>query len=176
MSERVRIDRRGDVAYLALTHASKHNALDWEMLSALVDAAETLKRDRALRGVILHAEGPSFCSGLDFPKFTKEPARMARAFAKVGLRSTNLFQEACWAYRRLPVPVLAVTHGRCFGGGLQLALGQVRALVPGCVIPTDEMADASVRILANGVEIGRGELVEVAGRLAVEVTQLRSPS
>jgi enoyl-CoA hydratase/carnithine racemase len=37
-------------------------------------------------------------------------------------RGTNRFQEACWAWRRLPVPVVAVVHGHCYGGGLQLAL------------------------------------------------------
>jgi enoyl-CoA hydratase/carnithine racemase len=133
VSDRVRIDRQGDVAYLTLTHASKHNALDWEMLNALVEAADTLGADRALRGVILHGEGASFCSGLDFPKFTKEPTRMARAFAKIGLRSTNLFQEACWAFRRLPMPVIAVLHGRCFGGGVQLALAaDFRFTTPDC--------------------------------------------
>ena len=37
-------------------------------------------------------------------------------------RGTNTFQEACWAWRRLPVPVIAAVHGHCLGGGLQLAL------------------------------------------------------
>ena len=30
--------------------------------------------------------------------------------------------EACWAWRRLPVPVIAAVEGHCYGGGLQLAL------------------------------------------------------
>ena len=38
------------------------------------------------------------------------------------LRGTNLFQEACWAWRRVPVPVVAAVHGHCYGGGLQIAL------------------------------------------------------
>ena len=37
-------------------------------------------------------------------------------------RGTNLFQEACWAWRRLRVPVVAAVHGHCYGGGLQIAL------------------------------------------------------
>ena len=37
-------------------------------------------------------------------------------------RARTLFQEACWAWRRLPVPVIAAVHGHCFGGGVQIAL------------------------------------------------------
>jgi enoyl-CoA hydratase/carnithine racemase len=39
------------------------------------------------------------------------------------LRGTNIFQEAAWGWRRLPVPVIAVVQGHCYGGGLQIALG-----------------------------------------------------
>ena len=120
--DRVRITREGDVAYVTLIRADKHNALDWDMLNALVEAAAELRADRRVRGAVIHGEGGSFCSGLDFPQFTKQPTRLARAFAKLTGSSTNLFQEACWAFRNLPIPVAAVLHGRCYGGGLQLAL------------------------------------------------------
>ena len=53
-----------------------------------------------------------------------EAARAAspRAFVPRPWRGTNTFQEACWAWRRLPVPVIAAVHGHCYGGGLQIAL------------------------------------------------------
>jgi enoyl-CoA hydratase/carnithine racemase len=35
----------------------------------------------------------------------------------------NLAQRAGIGWRRLPVPVIAAIHGRCWGGGLQIALG-----------------------------------------------------
>ncbi|HAB06911.1 MAG TPA: enoyl-CoA hydratase, partial [Alcanivorax sp.] len=50
------------------------------------------------------------------------PLKMLLAFTKFGVKKTNLFQQACWAWRELPVPVIAVLHGYCYGGGLQLAL------------------------------------------------------
>jgi enoyl-CoA hydratase/carnithine racemase len=168
MTERLKIDRRGDVAYLTLTHSKKHNALDWEMLCALVDAADELKKDRTLRGVILSGEGPSFCSGLDFPKFTKEPMKLVRAFAKYGVRSTNLFQEACWAYRRLPVPVAAVLHGRCFGGGVQLALAaDFRFTTPDCQLSILEAKWGLIPDMTGSVTLRELMPIDQAKRLTM---------
>lgn len=108
MTERVRLEIRDDVAYVTLDRADKRNALDWDMLVGLVDAAERIGRDASLRAVVLRGEGKAFCSGLDFPSFTKTPVRLARAFAKPRPGASNLFQEAALCFRRLPVPVIAV--------------------------------------------------------------------
>jgi enoyl-CoA hydratase/carnithine racemase len=35
----------------------------------------------------------------------------------------NLAQDVSILWRELPVPVIAVLHGMCFGAGLQIALG-----------------------------------------------------
>lgn len=132
-SARVRVEIRGDVAYVTMTRDDKYNALDWEMLNGLVDAARAVGRERSVRVVILSGEGRAFSSGLDFPSFTKQPGRMLRGFLKYGVKSTNLFQEAAYCWRRLPVPVIAVLHGRCYGGGLQIALGaDFRFATPDC--------------------------------------------
>lgn len=40
------------------------------------------------------------------------------AVAAVG----NLAQDVAYLWRRLPVPVIAVLHGMCFGGGLSLQI------------------------------------------------------
>lgn len=123
MTERVLVETRDQVAYVTLNRPEKHNGLDFATFRGLVDAARRVERDRDVRAVILSGAGPSFCAGLDFAAFGKEPARtQARAFAKLPTQTTNLFQRSCWVWRELPVPVLAVLHGHCYGGGLQLAL------------------------------------------------------
>ena len=48
---------------------------------------------------------------------------MWTAFAPRPWRGTNTFQEAAWAWRRVPVPVIAAIEGHCLGGGVQIALG-----------------------------------------------------
>jgi enoyl-CoA hydratase/carnithine racemase len=123
MTDRVLLDIRDGIAYVTLNRADKYNGLDLPMLRALVDVAARVARDRSVRVVVLAGAGKAFCAGLDFASVGKEPATAkARAALKVPGRKTNLFQQACWAYRELPVPVIAVLHGHCFGGGMQLAL------------------------------------------------------
>jgi enoyl-CoA hydratase/carnithine racemase len=133
MSERVRLEIRNEVAWVTLARSDKYNALDWDMLTALVDTAREIGRDKSIRAVVLRGEGKAFCSGLDFPSFTKQPAKMVRGFLKYGVKTTNLFQEVAWCWRRLPIPVIAVIHGYCYGGGVQIALGaDFRFTTPDC--------------------------------------------
>ncbi|NLJ54575.1 MAG: crotonase/enoyl-CoA hydratase family protein [Intrasporangiaceae bacterium] len=111
------------IARVELTRPDKLNGLTLQTLDALVAAARRLRADRTLRGVVLTGAGPSFCAGLDFGTVMKDPAGVARAFVPRPWRGSNTFQEACWAWRRLPVPVVAAVQGHCYGGGLQIALG-----------------------------------------------------
>jgi enoyl-CoA hydratase/carnithine racemase len=122
-SSAVTVSVDSGVARVRLNRPDKLNALTLDTLDALVAAAHGLTRDRTLRGVVLGGEGRSFCAGLDFGTVLKDPRRIARAFVPRPWRGTNTFQEACWAWRRIPVPVVAAVRGHCFGGGLQLALG-----------------------------------------------------
>lgn len=113
----------GPIAHVAMNRADKLNALDLRMMRALVDAARRLRRADGVRAVILTGDGASFSAGLDFASVARQPAQTVINFLRPPWRSTNLYQEVCWAWRRLPIPVLAVIRGHCFGGGLQLALG-----------------------------------------------------
>ena len=55
---------------------------------------------------------------------TKKPLAIPLGLMPVPWRAagTNKFQETCWAWRRVPVPVIVAVHGHCFGGGIQIAL------------------------------------------------------
>lgn len=122
LNHRVAVEIRENIAWVRLARPDKFNGLDWDMLQGLVQAAEQVRRAREVRVVILHGEGPAFSSGLDFKTFGQQPVRAIRAFLKYGVRDTNLFQQACWCWRELPVPVITALHGRCYGGGFQIAL------------------------------------------------------
>jgi len=110
------------IAQVRLARPDKLNALTLQTLEELVQVARRLRTDRTLRAVVLAGEGDSFCAGLDVGAVLRQPARLVRAFVPRPWAGTNVFQEACWAWRRLPVPVVAAVEGNCLGGGLQIAL------------------------------------------------------
>jgi enoyl-CoA hydratase/carnithine racemase len=110
------------IAQVRLDRPDKLNALTLPLLDELVATARRLRGDRSLRAVVLAGEGDSFCAGLDFASTLKRPAEVAKAFVPRPWRGTNTFQEACWAWRRVPAPVIAAVQGHCLGGGVQIAL------------------------------------------------------
>lgn len=131
MGERVETRIAGNVARVVLNRPDKRNALDLEMFEAIARAAGDLAQADDVRAVILHGEGPAFCAGLDVGAFFSNPDSGARLLGRENGADTNLAQEVAWAWRRLPMPVIAALHGEVFGGGLQIALGaDIRLVAP----------------------------------------------
>ena len=138
MKDRVSIDLKDGVADVRLIRADKMNALDDAMFSGLIEAAEKLTTMKGVRVVVLSGEGRAFCAGLDMGRME---AMKAQGEALAGLRDltarthgpANRPQWAVWAWRELPVPVIAACHGVAFGGGFQVALGaDIRLSTPDC--------------------------------------------
>jgi enoyl-CoA hydratase/carnithine racemase len=120
---RVSVDVAEHVAEVALRRPEKHNALDRAMFDALSDAIDEVAATPAARVVVLRGEGPSFCSGLDFPSFIAAGSSPDELFVRRRGEAANLAQRVTHGWRALAVPVIAAVHGACFGGGLQIALG-----------------------------------------------------
>ncbi|MDF1686722.1 MAG: crotonase/enoyl-CoA hydratase family protein [Parvibaculaceae bacterium] len=145
MSDRISVTIDHGVADVVLTRGDKMNALDDAMFAALIDTAEQLSADRSVRCVVLSGEGRAFCAGLDMGNFGKmaEAGDKAPTPGSAGEDDTgrlekrthgiaNRPQYAAWAWRELPMPVIAAVHGVAFGGGLQICLGaDMRYLAPG---------------------------------------------
>src|SRR5579863_9618255 len=67
-------------AVLTLKRPEKLNALSMELRGELVAAIEDLRRDPAVRVLILTGAGRAFCAGLDLDELSKAEANSARAF------------------------------------------------------------------------------------------------
>lgn len=133
-SPTVAIELHADIPGLAtvwLTRPEKHNAVLPETLQGVVRAQRWLSSyrnaDRAgfspVRAVIVGGDGPSFCSGMDFPALMKRPWQMALMGLRLWSPFENIFQTWAMGWRRLPMPVFAAIEGYCYGAGIQLALG-----------------------------------------------------
>src|SRR4051795_6769907 len=130
-TDRVNVAVEDHVATVTLTRPDKHNALARAMFEAIAAAAEEVAGTPGVRAVVLHGDGPSFCSGLDVASLATGPISLDDILERSGGRRANLAQRACTDWIDLPVPVVAAVHGNCFGGGLQIALGaDVRIAAP----------------------------------------------
>jgi enoyl-CoA hydratase/carnithine racemase len=111
------------VARVVLDREEKHNALDFDMFRAIVGAQRSLARERGLRAVVLSGAGIDFCSGIDVKALMKNRSAMFKLLWKWLPWRANLAQRVGMGWRALPVPVFAAIWGRCWGGGMQIALG-----------------------------------------------------
>lgn len=132
---RVDIAIEGGVADVRLNRPDKMNALDDAAFEEVIAAGEALKRNVAVRAVVLSGVGRAFCAGLDTSNF----AAMAGAEDVTGPPPntprthgiSNRGQHAAMVWREVPAPVIAAVHGTALGAGLQLALGaDIRYVTP----------------------------------------------
>jgi enoyl-CoA hydratase/carnithine racemase len=130
-AERVQIEITDHVAVVTLTRPDKHNALDLPMFEAIIAAAERLTAEPGVRAVILHGDGPSFCSGLDVTSIMSSDKGVGALVDPLRGGVPNWFQRTAYNWLGVPVPVIAAVHGNCLGGGLQIALAaDVRIAAP----------------------------------------------
>lgn len=166
--ERISVEVTDGIAYATLNRADKMNSLDLPMLQALATVPDRLARDRSVRVVILRGDGRAFCTGLDFAGAKLSGLTGVRNFGKLPGQKTNLFQRACWAWRELPVPVIAAMHGHCYGGGMQLALAaDFRIATPDCKLSIMEAKWGLIPDMTGAVTLRELLPMDVAKRLTM---------
>ena len=119
----VSLHMENDIAFVTLDRADKRNALDLEMFRAIDKISRQLRKDRTIRSIIVQAKGEDFCSGLDIKSIMGSKTSVLALLGKWLPGRANLAQRVSCNWRKIPVPVIMVIQGRCWGGGLQIALG-----------------------------------------------------
>ena len=114
---KLRIKNHGPIREIQLNRPEVHNAFDAELIARLEEAflevAADCSRSDELRGVLLTAEGKSFCAGADL-HYMKEIASFGEEEnQKDAQRLSRMFQ----AVHDCPVFVLARIQGAALGGG-----------------------------------------------------------
>lgn len=165
---RVLLEVKNKIAYVTLNRAEKHNGLDKQMFLDVVATAKAIRKDRSIRCVILKGDGPSFCAGLDFGAVSKTPAMIPKFFAKLPWGKDNMFQRVAHIWRDLPVPVIAVVHGNCFGGGMQMILCcDYRIATPDANLSILEMKWGLIPDMSAMVNLSRLTRVDIAQELTM---------
>ena len=108
---RVCVETDGPVKTITLNRPEKRNAMDLAMLDALYRAftADPGPNDRV---IVVRAEGPSFCAGIDLTERQNKPS--------IGTESP--VERVFRAMETHPLPIVAIVKGAAIAGGCEMAL------------------------------------------------------
>lgn len=164
MNDRVITNMENGVAEVMLNRADKHNALDIPLFEGLAQAGNALAQRKDVRAVVLYGDGPSFCSGLDYPAFMAAGADVAEKLFGGDDEGANHAQMTSLVWRKVPVPVICALHGNVFGGGMQLACGaDIRIAAPD--------ARLSIMEVKWGLVPDMGITVSLAHQVGIDVAK-----
>jgi enoyl-CoA hydratase len=118
MSNPILVERRGAIAIVVLNAPAKLNALSTASWSELGARVRELSADPGLRCVVLRGAGDrAFAAGADISEFAQVRADSAR-----GKVYGELIASTMVAIGNCTHPTIAMIHGVCVGGGLEVAL------------------------------------------------------
>jgi len=106
------------VARITLARPDKRNAIDDRMIAELRGALDRAAGEAETRVILIAAEGPDFCAGMDLAMMAESGDAGAVELLKAAERLADLYR----AIRKHPKPVIAAVRGRALGGGCGLAI------------------------------------------------------
>src|SRR3954452_16189473 len=118
MADPVIVQRDGAIATVVLNRPEKLNALSRDSWLQLGRAMHELSADDSLRCVMLRGVGTAaFGAGADIGEFPE-----VRADAEQGREYGEMIHATMQAVGACRHPTVAMIHGICVGGGLEVAL------------------------------------------------------
>jgi len=167
-TKRVSLKINEQIAHVTLSRAEKHNALDMQMFYEINETINNLRKNTNLRAIIVSGDGEDFCSGLDIKSVIKSPVNGFKLLFKILPWRANLAQRVSTGWQSIPVPVIMVIHGRCWGGGLQIALGgDFRISTPNASISIMESRWGLIPDMGGTVALRNIINVDIAKELAM---------
>lgn len=109
------VEKKDGIATLTLNRPDQMNALSAELLRALADEFEAIRKDDSVGVVILTGAGDrAFCAGLDLKEMGSEEGRKKRAAASDA--------DPPALMRSLKQPVIGAINGLAVTGGFEISL------------------------------------------------------
>lgn len=111
-----RIDRES-TAILTFERPAKLNALNYELVDAIVHALDEIEEEEHIRAVVLTGSGRAFSAGADIHEFSKDVPlgreTVHRRFVRRGQSMTRRIEN----YTK---PIIAAVNGLAYGGGCEI--------------------------------------------------------
>lgn len=112
------VEKKGAVGWIVFNQPAKKNAINDAMWRGIPEAMKQFDADREVRCVAFRGAGTeAFASGADISEFAKIRAERAAVSQYDGLLDRVLH-----SIQGSPKPSVAMIHGFCMGGGLEVAL------------------------------------------------------
>ncbi|MBY6047815.1 3-hydroxyacyl-CoA dehydrogenase NAD-binding domain-containing protein [Vannielia litorea] len=122
----ISIEREGPLALIVIDNPPV-NAAGHAVREGLWKAVEAVEADDGVEAVAIYGKGRAFIAGADIREFGKP-------------RMEPILTDVCNRIEACPKPVVAVLHGSCFGGGLEVAIGcHARVAIPGVKVGFPEV-------------------------------------
>jgi len=114
----LRVEKRGSVGWLIFDQPARRNAINGAMWRGIAPAMARFDADAEVRCVAFRGAGTeAFSAGADISEF--EANRKSQGAVA---EYDGLLDQVLHAIQDSPKPSLAMIHGFCFGGGLEIAL------------------------------------------------------
>jgi len=112
------VEKRGAVGWVIFDHPGRRNAINGAMWRGIPPAMEDLERDPRVRCVVFRGAGAeAFAAGADISEFEK-----VRSASGAVAEYDGLLDRVLHAIQDARKPSIAMIHGYCIGGGLEVAL------------------------------------------------------
>jgi enoyl-CoA hydratase/carnithine racemase len=112
------VEKRGAVGWIVFNQPAKRNAINNAMWAGIPPAMKRFDADAGVRVIAFRGSGDeAFSAGADISEFEKNRAQRG-AVAKYD----GLLDQVLHAIQDSRKPSLAMIHGFCMGGGLEIAL------------------------------------------------------
>jgi enoyl-CoA hydratase len=123
----VRTETEGGVRSIVLCRAAEYNTITPQLREELAAAIDEADADRAVRVILMRAEGPAFCAGygLDWSTRAQAQEHRGRTRAWDSIADLQMISRYVRTYLKLwyaSKPTIAAVQGWCIAGGTDMVL------------------------------------------------------
>ena len=112
------VEKRGAVGWIVFNQPAKKNAINDAMWRGIPEAMQRFDADREVRCVAFRGTGTeAFAAGADISEFEKRRSERSAVH-----EYDDLLDRVLHSIQGSPKPSLAMIHGFCLGGGVEIAL------------------------------------------------------